>query len=81
MESARLQCPDILLCDVHLDGVTGVELSQQIVKLLPKCRIILISGDTSSTDIFANARASGYQFEVLPKPTMPGELLALLSQP
>lgn len=79
LEAARVQCPDILLCDVQLEGSNGVELSQQIAKSHPNCRIILISGDTSSTAILADARERGYTFEVLAKPTLPRELLEALN--
>ena len=81
LQTAELHRPDILLCDIQLDGTTGVELSLDILKFLPSCRIILISGDTTSTKILADAHERGYEFEVLAKPTPPQELLALLEKP
>lgn len=78
LETARLQRPDILLCDVQLDGTRGVELSLELLKSLPECRVILISGDRNSPKILADARERGHDFEVLRKPIMPQELLALL---
>jgi hypothetical protein len=42
------------------------------------CRIIRMSGDATSTKILAGAHERGYDFEVLPEPTPPEELLALL---
>ncbi len=81
LQSAELHHPDILLCDVLLRGIygdqNGVDLSLAILRLLPRCRIVLMSGDTSATKV-ADARERGCNFEVLPKPTPPKELLALL---
>jgi DNA-binding NtrC family response regulator len=78
LQTAELQRPDILLCDIQLGNANGLELSLDIRKLLPGCRIILMSGDTTSAKILADAHARGYDFEVLAKPTPPEELLALL---
>lgn len=78
LETAKLQRPDILLCDVQLDGTTGVELCLELLKVLPECRVILISGDRNSPKVLAEARDRGHDFEVLSKPIMPQELLALL---
>jgi DNA-binding NtrC family response regulator len=78
LQTAELHRPDILLCDIQLGDTNGVELSLDIAKLLPGCRIILMSGDTTSTKIVADAHACGHDFEVLAKPTPPEELLALM---
>jgi DNA-binding NtrC family response regulator len=72
--------PDILLCDVQLGEANGVELPLDIAKFLPGCRIILMSGDTTSAKILSDAHQRGYDFEVLAKPMLPEELLALLRQ-
>ena len=78
LRTAESHHPDVLLCDIQLDGTTGVELSLDILKLLPSCRIILMSGDTTSTKILAEAHERGHDFEVLAKPMIPDELVALL---
>ena len=81
LEAAEADHPDILLCDIQLGDTNGVALSLEVLKLVPGCRIILISGDTTSTKILADAHERGYDFEVLAKPTRPQELLALLGKP
>jgi CheY-like chemotaxis protein len=78
LQTAELLRPDILLCDIQLDNRNGVELSLDIDTILPGCRIILMSGDTTSTRILAEAHEHGHDFEVLAKPIPPEELLALL---
>ena len=43
---ARLACfvPDILLCDVRMPKMNGIELAEQVRRLVPACRIIFLSG-------------------------------------
>lgn len=38
--------PDILLCDVRMPHMNGIELAKVIVKEYPKCKIIFLSGYT-----------------------------------
>lgn len=78
LTTAELHRPHILICDIQLGEKNGVELSLEIAKLLPSCRIILMSGDTTSAKILAEAHERGHDFEVLAKPTPPEELLAVL---
>jgi two-component system, NarL family, invasion response regulator UvrY len=37
--------PDVVLVDVHLPGIDGVETSRRIAALLPDALIVLVSGD------------------------------------
>jgi DNA-binding NarL/FixJ family response regulator len=37
--------PDLVLVDVHLPGIDGVETSRRIAELLPEALIVLVSGD------------------------------------
>jgi CheY-like chemotaxis protein len=37
--------PDLVLVDVHLPGIDGVETSRRIAELLPDALIVLVSGD------------------------------------
>jgi DNA-binding NtrC family response regulator len=72
--------PDLLVTDVIMPGMNGVETAKEIMKLVPTCRIILFSGQAASTDLVAKAEAEGYSFEILAKPINPNILLATINR-
>ncbi len=37
--------PDVLIADVMMNGIDGVAAAQQITKIVPSCRVALISGE------------------------------------
>ena len=78
--AARECSPDILLADIHLPDMTGIEAARRIVAIVPGCYVLLISGDGESSEVIEEARARGVSFEVLPKPISPSELIALLAE-
>lgn len=77
---ARDMEPDVVLSDVVLGGITGIEVAIRISVLYPACRIILISGETATADLLDQAeRQQGRRFEILAKPVHPEDLLARLA--
>lgn len=75
---AKLVLPDAVISDVIMPGMNGIETAKAIMYVLPKCRIILFSGQAASVDLLTQARAEGYAFEVLAKPINPEKLLEKL---
>jgi CheY-like chemotaxis protein len=51
--------------------MNGIDAAIQIRKLLPKCKIILVSGDNDTSSLLPNAQSQGYRFEILAKPVHP----------
>lgn len=78
ISSAQSFSPDVVISDVVMPGVNGVELGVQLRKLLPKCRVILFSGQTATVDLLRDARAHGHEFEIVPKPVRPEALIAMI---
>jgi DNA-binding NtrC family response regulator len=76
---AQAQCPDILLSDVVMPKMDGIQLAITVLKACPETRVILISGQAATADYLERARSQGYEFEFLPKPIEPEELLAHLN--
>lgn len=81
IEWASRFIPDVVVSDVMMPGLNGIETAKVILKNLPRCRIILFSGQAASTDLLAKARDEGYSFEVLAKPVNPEVLLRTISTP
>ena len=77
---ARALKPEVLISDVLMGGMTGIELGIQLEKELPGCRIILYSGQSVTADLLRTAQTGGHQFELLSKPVHPEVLLDRLSR-
>jgi CheY-like chemotaxis protein len=70
--------PNVLISDVLLRGMNGVEAAIRILGQVPNCKIILFSGQAATLDLLRESRELGYHFEVLSKPVDPRALLARL---
>ena len=75
IEAARRITPEIILSDVLMPYLDGVEAAIAIQKFLPEARIVLFSGQAATVEILARARARGYHFELLAKPLHPTKLI------
>jgi CheY-like chemotaxis protein len=78
LELAAKFHPDILLTDVVMPRMNGVELAVAISKLLPRTQILLISGQAGTIDLLQRARDEGQSFEVIAKPIHPLKLIERL---
>ncbi len=70
--------PDLILSDVVMPRMNGVELAIAVGRLLPESKVLLISGNTATADIMEAARATGYEFKLLAKPVPMDELLSAI---
>ncbi len=75
IEVARRNCPELVLSDVLMPRIDGVEAAIQISQICPTARIVLFSGQAATLEILSRARARGYTFELLPKPIHPTKLI------
>ena len=80
IEKAKRHCPELVLSDVLMPSVDGVEAAIQIRKHCPDTRIVLFSGQAATVEILARARERGHTFELLPKPIHPTELIKRLRE-
>jgi CheY-like chemotaxis protein len=78
VEMARDFQPDMLITDVIMPGMTGIEAAILLLTTLPSCKVLLVSGHMATTELIEEARLQNYQFEVLAKPFHPGELITKL---
>lgn len=67
---------DILLSDVVFNGqLSGIDLAIQLSKLLPQCKVLLMSGNNSTAELLAAAQQQGHSFDILAKPVHPNVIL------
>lgn len=78
VDRARTTRPDLVISDVIMPDMNGIEAAIQIRQLVPGCKILLFSGQAATADLLEKARAQGHEFEILAKPVHPQDLLAKL---
>ncbi len=78
VERAKAVRPDLVISDVIMPDMNGIEAAIHIRKFLPGCKILLFSGQAATADLLENARAQGHEFEILAKPVHPQDLLSKL---
>jgi DNA-binding NarL/FixJ family response regulator len=54
--------PDVVLMDIHLPGLSGIECTARLKQLLPKTQVVMITVYTNTENVFKALRAgaSGY---------------------
>ena len=77
---AKETTPDIVISDVIMPDMNGIEAAIHIRGFLPGCKILLFSGQAATADLLESARAQGHEFEILAKPVHPQDLLAKLRE-
>jgi CheY-like chemotaxis protein len=78
VELARHWRPHILLTDLLMPGMGGIEAVIEICRMLPDCRVVLLSGVGSVGELTHELQRRGFGFEILRKPIPPEELLQTL---
>jgi DNA-binding response OmpR family regulator len=67
--------PDLLVTDVNMPLLSGIDLAIRIREHCPKCAVLLFSGVASTSELIEKASNEGHNFELLTKPVHPLELL------
>jgi CheY-like chemotaxis protein len=78
LELAQSFAPEMLISDVIMADLNGIDAAIRIQALLPGIKILLFSGQAATADLLEKARARGYEFEILAKPVHPQDLLKKL---
>jgi DNA-binding NtrC family response regulator len=76
--AASSASPDLLISDVVMPGMSGIELGIQFRRCYPDCKVLLFSGQAITADLLDVARMQGHDFELMSKPVHPADLLAKL---
>ena len=79
LTSAHSNPPDLLLTDVVMPELSGIDLALQLREISPNSKILLFSGQAATSDMLEVARQQGHEFKILSKPIHPADLLAAIS--
>src|ERR1035441_3120303 len=75
LKRAQSKVPDLLISDVMMPLLSGIELAIRMKDLCPGCKILLFSGYGNGDLMLKSAQAKGYKFNLLEKPVSPKKLL------
>ena len=78
IELARTWLPDVVLSDVIMPGLNGIETGIKIREIVTSCKVILFSGQAATVDLLEKAREQGHRFEILAKPIRPEQLVSVI---
>lgn len=80
LNAAQSISPDLLLTDVVMPHMTGIELAIRFKQLCPDCKILLSSGQIETNLLLEDAGIKGHHFAILPKPVHPNVLLETIKE-
>ena len=80
LERAKVEAPDLLISDVVMPELSGIDLAIRLTTECPECKVLLFSGRASTADLLTQAKALGHDFVLLAKPVHPTDLLAALQK-
>jgi len=75
LEAARSEAPDLLISDIVMPQLSGIDLAIQVQGDCPGCRVILFSGQANLDDLLEVRGDKARGFELLAKPIHPDVLL------
>jgi len=60
LDAARTLAPELVLSDVAMPEMDGVSMAMQIRKSQPAVRVLLLSGQSGTSDLLRSARENGF---------------------
>jgi DNA-binding NtrC family response regulator len=80
LELAKRVRPRLLISDVVMPDMTGIELAIEVTRIDPDCKVLLFSGQAATVGLLEEARKSGHNFTTLIKPVHPADMLRRVSE-
>jgi DNA-binding response OmpR family regulator len=76
LEAARKVKPDLLISDVMMPEMSGIDLAIRMKEQYPNCKVLLFSGQPETAKLLEGASEQGHDFHLVTKPIHPAALLA-----
>jgi len=71
--------PDLVITDVMLPQMNGIDLGCVVKANYPNCGVLLVSGHPGTTELLEIAWQKGNHFEILAKPLHPAVILDMVA--
>ena len=68
LEAAEEEPPHLLISDVYMPAMNGIDFAQQLKLLCPECKVILMSGNADGAIALRNEGVWAGHFDVMKKP-------------
>jgi DNA-binding NtrC family response regulator len=78
LRAAETHSPDLLLTDVSMPQLNGIDLAVQFKAIYPDCKVLLFSGNAATSGLMDHAKENGHNFDLLAKPVQPRDLIATI---
>ena len=79
LDWCRNRCPDVVITDVVMGGLNGIQLAQRLQETLPDCKVVLISGNANTSALLQDWPEIDFPFPILSKPIHPQKILDLVA--
>lgn len=67
--------PSLVITDVSMPKMSGIELAVEITSRHPSCKILLFSGHDETLGLLEKAKTEGHEFALMSKPISTPEML------
>jgi FixJ family two-component response regulator len=74
-EIASTSCPALVLTDINMPHMSGIDLGIRVKELCPRSKVVLFSGRLCPPNLLEIARQAGYDFPIIAKPIHPTKLI------
>ncbi|WP_348263570.1 response regulator [Telmatobacter sp. DSM 110680] len=75
LDAAAGESPDLLVTDMAMPEMNGIELANRMQELRPRCKVLVISGHFMTLPQIGNSDEPARDFDFLSKPVHPLKLL------
>jgi DNA-binding response OmpR family regulator len=75
---ARMQCPQLVISDVLMPEMSGIEMAVEMRKLCHGIKVIFLSAQSETAALLEAAGQVSQEFSILTKPVHPTDLLTIV---